>query len=87
MYLVLRNVSGTMLDRHWPVFFYFFVELGFELRVSLLQSRLESHLQSILLWLFWRWCLPNYLPRLASNHDHPNLSLPVARITNYYYIK
>jgi hypothetical protein len=29
-----------------------------------------------LLWLFWRWGLLNYLPRLASNHDPPNLSIP-----------
>jgi hypothetical protein len=29
-----------------------------------------------LLWLFWRWGLVNYLPRLAANHDSPNFSLP-----------
>jgi hypothetical protein len=29
-----------------------------------------------LLWLFWRWGLENYLPRLASNQDPPNVSLP-----------
>jgi hypothetical protein len=29
-----------------------------------------------LLWLFWRWGLGNYLPRLASNYDPPHLSLP-----------
>jgi hypothetical protein len=28
-----------------------------------------------LLSLFWRWSLENYLPRLASNHDPPDLSL------------
>jgi hypothetical protein len=32
-------------------------ELGFELRASHLQSKLELHLQYILLWLFWRWGL------------------------------
>jgi hypothetical protein len=36
---------------------------------------LEPHLQSILLWLFWRQGLKNYLVRIASNHDPPNLSL------------
>jgi hypothetical protein len=36
---------------------------------------LEPHLQSILLWLFWRWVLKNYLPRLASNQDPPDTSL------------
>jgi hypothetical protein len=30
---------------------------------------LEPHLKSILLWLFWRWRLVNYLPRLDSNRD------------------
>jgi hypothetical protein len=30
---------------------------------------LEPHLQSILLWLFWRWGLTNYLPGLALNHN------------------
>jgi hypothetical protein len=28
---------------------------------------LEPHLQPILLWLFWRWGLKNYLPGLTSN--------------------
>jgi hypothetical protein len=36
---------------------------------------LEPHLQSILLWLFWRWGLKNYLAGLASNVQTPNLSL------------
>jgi hypothetical protein len=36
---------------------------------------LEPYFQSILLWLFWRWGLVNYLP-MASNHDLPDLSLP-----------
>jgi hypothetical protein len=35
-----------------------------------------SHTTSpFLLWLFWRWVLENYLPRLALNHDPPDLSL------------
>jgi hypothetical protein len=29
-----------------------------------------------LLLLFWRWRLLMYLPRLASNWDPPDLSLP-----------
>jgi hypothetical protein len=33
-------------------------------------------LQSILLWLFWRWSLKNYLPGLALNCNPPDLSLP-----------
>jgi hypothetical protein len=37
---------------------------------------LKPHFQSILLWLFWRWGLLNYLPRVALDCDPPNLSLP-----------
>jgi hypothetical protein len=37
---------------------------------------LEPHLQSILLWLFWRWGFWNYLPGLALNRNPPDLSLP-----------
>jgi hypothetical protein len=37
---------------------------------------LESHLQSSLQWLFWRWGLPNCLLRVALNHDAPDLSFP-----------
>jgi hypothetical protein len=37
---------------------------------------LEPLHQSILLWLFWRWGLANYLPRLASNLNPPDLNLP-----------
>jgi hypothetical protein len=36
---------------------------------------LETQLQSILLWLFWRWYLVNCLPGLVLNFDLPNLSL------------
>jgi hypothetical protein len=35
---------------------------------------LKPHLQSLSLWLFWRWGLLNYLHRQASNHNPPNLS-------------
>jgi hypothetical protein len=38
------------------------------LRASHLKAgtlQLEPHLQSFLLWLFWRWGLSNYLPGLA----------------------
>jgi hypothetical protein len=39
---------------------------------------LETHLQSILPWLFWIWGvdLKNYLSRLALNLDPHNLSIP-----------
>jgi hypothetical protein len=36
---------------------------------------LDPHLQSILLYLLWRWSLTNYLPGLAPNHNPPDLSL------------
>jgi hypothetical protein len=32
---------------------------------------LEPYLQSVLLWLVWRWGLVNYLPSLALNCDLP----------------
>jgi hypothetical protein len=63
----------TLLCHSFLVFFFvffFLVELEFELKASCLQNRysvlpLELHLQSILLWLFWRWDLANNLPGLA----------------------
>jgi hypothetical protein len=39
-------------------------------------SPLKPHLQSIVLWLFWRWGLKNYFLGLASNLDATDLSLP-----------
>jgi hypothetical protein len=61
-------------------FFIFLMGLGFELSASIHTCKagallLKPHLQSILLWLFWRWDLVNYLPRLASNCNPPNLPL------------
>jgi hypothetical protein len=41
---------------------------------------LKSHLQSILLWLFWKWSLKDYLPGLASNLILPISTSQVARI-------
>jgi hypothetical protein len=49
--------------------------LEFELSIVLVKHS-ESYLQSILLWLFWRWGLVNYLPRLALNCNLPNLTFP-----------
>jgi hypothetical protein len=34
----------------------------------------KQALYSTLLWLFWRWSLMTSLPRLALNHDSPDLS-------------
>jgi hypothetical protein len=44
---------------------------------------LKPRLQSILLWLFWRWGLMNYFPRLASNEPQSSRSQPsqMLRIT------
>jgi hypothetical protein len=36
-------------------------------------AKQELSLQSILLWLFWRWNLTNFFPRLPLNP--PDLSL------------
>jgi hypothetical protein len=43
---------------------------------TLAKQTLEPHLQSILLRLFWRWGLMNYLPGLVSSHNPPDLSFP-----------
>jgi hypothetical protein len=37
---------------------------------------LKPYLRFILLWLFWRWGVANYLPGLALNSDPPNLIFP-----------
>jgi hypothetical protein len=50
----------------------FLMGLGFELRALHLQRQV---LQSLLLWLFWRWALSNYLVELTSNLCPPDLSL------------
>jgi hypothetical protein len=61
-------LSGVNWTRIWGKnfrIFWFFFWVGFVLRASHLQSShstawtLEPHLQSILLWLFWKWCLIN----------------------------
>jgi hypothetical protein len=60
----------------------FLVGLGFELRACTCKASallLKPHLQSILLWLFWRLGGGEGsidLPRLESNHGLPDLSLP-----------
>jgi hypothetical protein len=50
--------------------------MGFEFNVTLAKQTLllEPYLRSILLWLFWRWDLKNFLPGLASNYSPPNFS-------------
>jgi hypothetical protein len=42
---------------------------------------LDAALQSILLWIFWRWGFVNYLLRLDSEQDTPDVGNQVARIT------
>jgi hypothetical protein len=49
------KILGVFLELadFWSMnLFIFLMTLGFELRASCLKSRLEPHLQSILLWLF-----------------------------------
>jgi hypothetical protein len=56
-------------------FFFFFLWWNWGLNAGLSAYKagtllLQPHRQeSILLWLFWRWGLRNYLPRLSSNLD------------------
>jgi hypothetical protein len=50
------------------LFIYFFCETGFWAWLHACKAGflpLEPHLQSILLWLFWRWGLVKYLPRIG----------------------
>jgi hypothetical protein len=46
---------------------------------------LETHLQSILLWLIWRWNLTNSLAGLTLNSSPPDLRLLNCRITGMRY--
>jgi hypothetical protein len=56
------------------------VVLGFELRALHLQSRCSTasatSLVHFALVILEMGVLENYLPKLASNHDPPDLSLP-----------
>jgi hypothetical protein len=62
--------------------FFFFGKTGIWTQGFALAKRmLYPHLQSILLWLFWRWGLSNYLPGLSLNLHSSDLSLPSSRIT------
>jgi hypothetical protein len=75
----MGSIASLPPSFHHLTFFFFLVGLGFELRALHLQSKcsvLETHFQTILLWLFWRWDLANYLPGLALNLDPPCISLP-----------
>jgi nucleoside recognition membrane protein YjiH len=80
---VIGNVSGVCDHSNTWGFLLFFVsflvEQGFSLSTSHLQighSTTLSHLQPILLWLFWRWSFAIYFLVLAWNKDPLDLSLP-----------
>jgi hypothetical protein len=75
------NPKASLLYHSISVtFFFFLVGLGFELRVSPLQSRHSAAWTTppvhFALLIFGDGGLMNYLPGLASNCDTPNLSLP-----------
>jgi hypothetical protein len=59
-------------------FFFFLVGQGLKKQAL---CELEPHLQSILLWLFWRWSLTKYLSRLASKSEPLDLCLPRKQTT------
>jgi hypothetical protein len=53
------------------IYYFLMVRLGLELRTLRCKAHspmLEPHVQSIFLWLFWRWTLVNYFPGLANQH-------------------
>jgi hypothetical protein len=75
-----RCTSSSVNAWALPFFFFFLMRPGFELRTSLLQSRLSTawatppvHLPLVILEMGG---LLNYLPWLALNCNPPNLSLP-----------
>jgi hypothetical protein len=61
------------------------VGLGLELRASLHICKsgihLEPHLQSILLWLFWKWGPKHYCPGWPQTSILPILASQEARVT------
>jgi hypothetical protein len=66
------------------LFFFFFFWWNWSLNSGLCTCKagalpFQPQLQSILLWLSWRWSLKLFA-RLASNHDPFDLSLQVAKI-------
>jgi hypothetical protein len=81
IYIPTNNIQG-FLFLHNLVNAYYLSSFFWEGWAGVLNSGLcpckilpESHLQPILLWLFWRWGLEDYLPRLALNFNTPSLSL------------
>jgi cellulose synthase/poly-beta-1,6-N-acetylglucosamine synthase-like glycosyltransferase len=74
VYLFFHFLRVLFNEDNFKIFF-FLMELGVKLTALCLQAdalSLEPCLQSILLWLFWRWGLQNYLPGLALNLGQPS---------------
>jgi hypothetical protein len=69
-------LQGCKMSGSW--LFFFLVDQGLNSGLCTCKASvllLEPHLQSILLWLFGRWGLKKYLPRLALNSNPPDLRL------------
>jgi hypothetical protein len=88
-YIWLKIVSfiylGICVLLSLTFFLFFFEWVDWSLNSGLCTCKagtlwLESHLQSILLWLFWRWGLENCWPSLASNFNPSVLASQVAGI-------
>jgi hypothetical protein len=79
-----NHTPESNFARAFPIFF-FNVRLGFEFRALCMQSRplyCLSHISSpFCSGYFGDGGLVIYLPKLASDCDLPDLSLPVSRIT------
>jgi hypothetical protein len=72
-------VKGPLLPDSSHLFIFFWWDWGLNSRLHTCKAcflPLEPQLQFVLLWLFCRWGLLNYLPGLALNSDFPSLSLP-----------
>jgi hypothetical protein len=75
------HLPCTCNFQSWLHSFFFFVRLGFECRGFFCKASappLEAHFQFILLWLFWRRALLNYV---LETEIFPNSVFQVGKIT------
>jgi hypothetical protein len=70
----LPSYDMTQRVFYLKLFFLFFGGFSDDTRGWFAPSK-RLPIEPILLWLFWRWDFGIYLPRLASHHSIPDLSL------------
>jgi hypothetical protein len=72
----LAACTGHLMQCSEEGFFFVVWNLNSGLSACKADTLYHLSLQSILLGSFWRWGFVKYLPRLASNCDLSDLSLP-----------